>query len=129
MLKRFLHERGEPMTDATMIYRELLAREMRGPADREAAMHRLQARYGLDFWTQWGLRYRPPKRVTADLMSRIRGAYLSMLEQSVRRDVETLKIEAAKGTDDADLQGLAAQAENLLAEIEAAKAAKKGGLK
>ena len=114
MLKNNLHG----MTEAVATYRNLLAREMCGPSDSEQAMHRIQAKYGIDYWTQWGLRYRAPKRVSADLVDRVRQAYLATLEQSVRRDIARLEIEIAKGAPDAAFTDLVAEAQGLLARIQ-----------
>ena len=123
MLKKNLQDH---MTDVTATYRDMLAREMRGPSDSEGAMHRLQSKFGLDYWTQWSLRYRAPKRVAHDVAVLVKQAHTKMLEQSVKRDLGLLEIEMMKGTSDADLEGLMAEAESLLAKIEAAKAAKAG---
>lgn len=116
VLKKSLNEDRERMDAAYEAHRHLLAREMRGPGDTEAAMHRLQAKYGLDYWKQWMARY---KRVASpEFIEQLRQAYLSTLERSVRRDLESLKGEEAKsGGNDADLGNLVAEAEALLAKI------------
>ena len=113
MLKKNL----QPMTDVSATYRDLLAREMRGPADAEGAMHRIQAKYGIDYWLQWGLRFRPLKKITTELVERVRQAYLAALESSVRKDIQRLQIEAAKGNGDAALEDLIHQAQDVLAKI------------
>ena len=102
-------------------YRKLLAREYRGRGDMEAAMYRLQAKYGLDFWAQWQVRHR--NGGTAKFFARARLAWLDALQKSVRRDLELLRIEQAKGADDADLECLVTEAETLLAKIQAKRAA------
>jgi len=112
------------MPDVIRTYKDLLAREMRGPSDSEGAMHRLQTKYGLDYWTQWALRYRSPKRIAHDVVLLVEAAHLRMVEQSVKRDLEYLKTEIAKGADDADVGSLVAQAENLLAQIAKKRAVK-----
>ncbi len=119
MLKKNLQN---AMTDVTAMYRDMLAREMRGPSDCEGAMHRIQAKFGLDYWQQWALRYRSPKRVAVDLVNTIKQAHFKMLEQSVRRDLSLLQIELAKGADDDDLKSLVAEAEAILAKIESKRA-------
>jgi hypothetical protein len=105
------------MSDATDIYRELLAREMRGPSDTESAMHRLQVRYGLDYGWQWSWRFRPPKFTKPEAFNKLRNAYLNMIETSVRRDIARLEIEQAKGASDALDQDLLIEAKNLLERI------------
>jgi hypothetical protein len=114
---------GRMTAAVIMMHRELLRRETRGPGDTEGAMRRLEARYGLDYWTQWGIRYRPPTEIRdRSLIERIRQAYLDALQRSVRRDLEAFKAEEAKGKADADLESLMAESEALLARIAARKA-------
>lgn len=112
------------MTAAVLkMHREMVSREARGPGDTEGAMRRLEARYGLDYWTQWGLRYRPPAEVRdRSLIERVRQAYLDMIARSVRRDLEAFKAEEAKGSTDADLASLMAESEALLKKIAVRKA-------
>lgn len=47
-------------SEAARIGRRLIEIEIRGRGDVEAAMYRLQAETGIDFWTWWAWRYRPP---------------------------------------------------------------------
>jgi hypothetical protein len=116
-------EDGKVTVVALEMLRTMVAREARGPGDVENAMRRLESKYGLDFWTQWGLRYRPPVEIKdRSLIERIRQAYLDMIARSVRRDVEALKLERAKGADDAALTGLISEAETLLEKLEEARA-------
>lgn len=119
-LKNSLSEQ-ERMDAAYDQYRTILAKEMRGPGDMEAAMYRLQAKRGLDYWRQWMLRYK--RSACADFVEQIRQAYLDTLAASVRRDLEALRIEQAKGASDAHLENLVAEAETLLAKIQARKVA------
>lgn len=112
------------MTDASATYRDLVSREMRGPSDGEGAMRRLQTKFGIDYWQGWALRYRPPKKIAGELIARVEMALAVTLEQSVKRDLASLKIINARGQSDADFESLTAQAENLLAEIAALKIAK-----
>lgn len=109
------------MIEVVEIYRDLLAREMRGPSDSEGAMRRLQSKFGLDYAHQWALRYRAPKKIAADLFQSIKQAHISMLEQSVKRDLSLLQIEIAKGVADADTENLVADAKALLVEFQKRK--------
>lgn len=109
------------MDAAYELHRKLLAKEYHGPGDMEAAMYRLQAKYGLDFWAQWLCRYR--RRASDSFGRQVRLAYLDTLERSVRRDLETLRIEQAKGALDDDLADLVAESETLLAKIKAKRVA------
>lgn len=103
------------VADARDHHQALISRLMNGPGDSEGAMHRAERLYGLGFWSQWNLRHK--KRATADFIERVRQAYLSMLETSVRRDIEKLKAEWASGN--ASTGTLIAEAEALLQKIEA----------
>lgn len=112
-------EDGKVTVAVLEMHRAMVARESRGPGDTENAMRRLESKYGIDFWTQWGLRYRPPVEIRdRSLIERIRQAYLDMIAGSVRRDLQALKAEQAKGADDNALTGLIAEAETLLEKLE-----------
>lgn len=120
-LKKPLSEQ-ERMDTAFEQYRAILAKEVRGPGDMEAAMYRLQAKRGLDYWRQWMLRYR--RSACAEFVEQIRQAYLDTLAASVRRDIEALKVEQAKECGaNAGNTDLIAEAEALLAKIQAKKIA------
>lgn len=102
-----------------------LSRLMSGPGDSEGAMHKAERIFGLSYWCQFNLRHK--RRASLPFMAKIHAAYVSVLERSVRRDLEALKTERAKDNDDAELAGLVAQAEALLAEIAARKSKQNGG--
>lgn len=106
--------------DAIRLHREMVDREARACGDIEGAMRRIEATYGLDYWSQYVCRYK--RRITTDFALRLRGAYLDMLERSVRRDLHALKTEQALGATDAELGSLLAEGEALLAKINARKA-------
>lgn len=114
---------GMNITDARSIHQGLLVKLMSGPGDSEGAMRRAETIYGLPYWAQWNLRHK--QRATYDFLGRLHGVYLAVVEKSVRRDLEQLKAEQAKGADDADLASLQAEAEALLARIAAKKASLK----
>lgn len=99
--------------------KELIAARSRGNGDRENAMRRVEQEFGIGFWQQWGLLYRGRSRPDVELYQRIRGAFLSTLEKSVRRDLARLETEAAKSNDDPDLASLQAEARDILAKIKA----------
>lgn len=103
------------VTAARNQHHALITRLMTGPGDSEGAMHRAERQFGLPYWSQHGLRYK--RRATTEFIERVRQAYLSMLEASVRRDLEKLRVEQAKGNNNARIQGLIAEAENLLSRM------------
>lgn len=119
-LKKSLSEQ-KAMDAAYDQYRQILAKEMRGPGDMEGAMWRLQAKRGLDYWKQWMLKYK--RAAGRDFVEQIRQAYLDTLAASVRRDLGALKTERAKGAANADLEGLITEAETLLEKIQAKRVA------
>lgn len=118
-------EIGEPKVEvaqARQLHQRLISRLMQGPGDSEGAMHRAEQKFGLPYWSQWNLKHK--RRATLQFISQLHGAYISTVESSVKRDLEYLKTEKAKGADDADFESLVAQAESLLAEIAKKKVVK-----
>ncbi len=99
----------------------IITKLMTGPGDSEGAMHRADRMFGLPYWQQFRLRYR--RAATPAFVERVRQAYLTLLEQSVRRDLQCLQTEQAKGNTDADIEGLVLEAEDLLARIKSRTAA------
>ena len=93
----------------------VITKLMHGPGDSEGAMHRAERMFGLNYWAQFRLRYR--RLASPDFVERVRQAYLSTLEQSVRRDLESLKRQQTAGNNDASIQSLVVEAEGLLARI------------
>jgi hypothetical protein len=114
--------RDVEIAQARQIHQGLISRLMQGPGDSEGAMHRAEQKFGLSYWGQWNLRHKG--RATLQFISQLHNAYLSTVESSVRRDLEYLKCEQARGENDAALADLVVEAEILLAEISARKAAK-----
>ena len=100
-------------------HQSLITRLMRGPGDSSGAMHRAEAMFGLPYWSQFNLRHK--RRATAQFMQRVRYAYLDMLAQSVRREIEILKAAEARGDADANDRILLDEAESLVAKIAARK--------
>lgn len=109
-----------PMSMAVLasdMVRRMVAREMRGPSDTGPAMQRIEAKYGLPYWTVEHLRKGKAKIVEAEFFQRLRAAYLDHCQRqlvSLKREIE---LEKARGLDaDSDLL---AEAEALLAKLEA----------
>ena len=114
-----LNLRGKTEMDisaARDLHQSLLGRLMTGAGGIDCAMHRAERLYGLPYWAQANLRHK--KRASTAFIERLRQAYLSVLETSVRRDLEKLKAEQAKDNNDAALANLMAEAAALLAKIE-----------
>ena len=100
-------------------HQSLITKLMRGPGDSSGAMHRAEAMFGLHYWSQFNLRHK--RRATMKFMQRVRHAYLDMLAQSIRREVEILKAVEARGNADANDRILLDEAESLVAKIAARK--------
>lgn len=91
MFKKFLM--GRQMSDAAYIERaaswskDLTRMRARGPGDLENAMRGIERDYGIDFWTQWTLRYRPAriKDIGVGIYSRIQAAYVAECERQARK--------------------------------------------
>jgi hypothetical protein len=105
---------------ATEYVRIVVQRESRGPGDLDNAMHRLETRYGLPFWSLWYLRKGKAKTVEASVLSRIRGAYLDMCQRQASNLLHEIEMEAA-ANHDVD-QDLADRLRAIAAEIEAKRA-------
>lgn len=118
------HEVQKVMSSAEIAagyVRRMVEKETRGWGDQEGALSRLEARYGLPFWTMNNLRTGRAKTVEAGLFARIRGAYLAICESQVARLQHEISVEKALNEDD-DLADLEGQARRLVEKIEAAKA-------
>lgn len=108
---------------ATEYVRVMVQRESHGPGDLDNAMRRIEAKYGLPFWSLWHLRKGKAKTVEASLLSRIRAAYLDMCQRQASNLLHEIEVEAAAGDDlDSDI---AEELEALLAKIHAKRAALK----
>lgn len=104
---------------ASEYMRRMIGREMKGPNDLGSAMNRIEQKFGIPFWTQEHLRKGKAKTCDAGLFDRIRSAYLTHCERSLKKLQQEIHVERAKGHDlDADIL---AEVEALLAKVEARK--------
>lgn len=100
----------------------LIENEAAVAGSTDQAMRRIEARYGVGYWALWGLRYKRPKSVTADIFLQIRNAYLASCERQLASVAHNIAMERAKrGDDDLDADILA-EAEALVAKIKAKRA-------
>jgi hypothetical protein len=105
---------------ATEYVRTMVQRESHGPGDLDNAMNRIEARYGLPFWTLWHLRKGRAKGIEASMLARIRAAYLDMCHRQASNLLHEIEVEAATGNDmDTDL---ADRLRAIASEIEAKRA-------
>lgn len=109
--------------EASGFVRRMIARETRGWGDQGPAQQRLEARYGLSFWTLEHLRTGRAKSVEASLFARIRAAYLDICERQVASLQHEIAIEKAINGDDT-LEDLEREAAELVARVAAKKQAR-----
>lgn len=121
---QYLGQKMSTVETASGYVRRMVEREARGWGDQSGALQRLEARYGLSFWTLEHLRTGRAKTVEASLFARIRAAYLDLCQRQVSKLQHEISIEKALNEDDS-LQDLEREAEELAARI----AAKKAGLR
>ena len=100
--------------------RQMIHREARGPGDYENAMVRLEAKYGIGFWTLDHLRKNKAKTCDVSLFARIRAAFADHCGRHAVRLLEEAKAVEAIGPDD-DVAAIRNEIEALVARLAAAK--------
>lgn len=118
----FLHpvERTMTVEAASNYAARLLEQEQRG-SDVDAALYRLEARYGLSPNQVLHLRSGRAKTCDVGLFARLRSAYLDLCERQVTKLQHEIAITKATSDDD-DLENLEAEAVALAEKIRAKKA-------
>ena len=118
MSRDFQYQEREVSTveTASAYVKRMVERETKGWGDQENALTRLEARYGLPFWSMDHLRTGRAESVEAGLFQRIRAAYLDLCERQVAKLQHEIAIEKAIQGDDS-MEDLAREAETLLARI------------
>jgi hypothetical protein len=104
--------------------RRMVEYETRGWGDQSNALSRLEARYGLPFWSLTNLKSGRAKTVEAGLFARIRAAYLDLCSRQVAKLQHEISIEKALSEDDT-LEDLEREARRLASQIAAKKAQRK----
>jgi len=106
--------------------RRMVERESRGWGDQDNALSRLEAKYGIPFWSLQNLRTGRAKTVEAGLFARVRSAYLDLCERQVHQLQHEIAVEKAMhGGADVTLEDLENEAAELARKIAARKAASK----
>ena len=121
------HRVQEVMSSAELAsgyVRRMVEKETRGWGDQDSALTRLEARYGIPFWSLNNIRTGRAKTVEAGLFARIRGAYLDLCERQVAKLQHEIAIEKAL-TEDDTLEDLEREAGRLAARIQAKKEARR----
>jgi hypothetical protein len=100
--------------------RQMIHREARGPGDYENAMTRLEAKYGIGFWTLDHLRKNKAKTCEVSMFARIRAAFADHCGRQAARLLEEAKTAQAVEPND-DVAAIQSEIEALAARLAAAK--------
>ena len=100
--------------------RQMIHCESRGPGDYENAMARLEAKYGLGFWTLDHLRKNKAKTCEVTLYARIRAAFADHCGRQAARLLEEAKTVQAVEPND-DVAAIQNEIEALVARLALAK--------
>jgi hypothetical protein len=112
----------KPMSaaEASFYVRQMIHREAHGPGDHERAMERLEARYGLGFWTLDHLRKKKAKTCDVTLYARIKAAFIDHCgKQAAKLLIEADTAMAVNPND--DVAAIQDEIQTLVARLEAAK--------
>ena len=124
----FKHKLGREVMSSSDVagdyVRRMIEHETRGWGDQHNALSRLEARYGLPFWSLRNLKSGRAKTVEAGIFARIRAAYIDLCERQVTKLQHEISIEKAMNEDDA-LEDLDREAAALAARIAAKKEARR----
>lgn len=112
----------KPMStvEASYFVREMIHREAKGPGDYERAMERLEARYGIGFWTLDHLRKNKAKTCEVSLYARIKLAFIDHCGRQARRLLTEAAVAQAVNPND-DVAAIQNEIEALRARLEAAQ--------
>lgn len=100
--------------------RRMVENETRGWGDTENALSRLEAKYGLSFWTLNNLRTGRAKTVEATLFNRIRAAFADQCGRHAARLLHEAETAMAVNPND-DVAAIETQIRALARRLEAAK--------
>ena len=121
------HEERQVMSSADMatgFVRRMVENETRGWGDTDNALSRLEAKYGLPFWTLQNLRTGRAKTVEATLFNRIKAAFVDQCGRHAARLLHEAEIAKAVNPD-VDVADIEDQIRALARRLEAAKAERK----
>ena len=109
-----------PVETATGYVNRLMRAEVTGWGDQKNAVQRLATRYRLPFWSLENLRTGRSKTVDAGLLTKLRWAYLDLVERQIAKLQHELAVERAMTSNDA-LDRIETEAADLLARLQAAR--------
>jgi hypothetical protein len=105
---------------ATGYVRRMVENETRGWGDQDNALSRLEARYGLPYWSLQNLRMGRAKTVEASLYNRIKAAFVDHCGKQAARLLHEAQM-AKVGNPDVDVADIENQIRALASKLEAAK--------
>ncbi len=110
-----------PMTaaQASIYVREMIHRKAKGPGDHERAMQRLEAKYGVGFWTLDHLRKNKAKTCDVSLFARIKSAFADHCGRQARKLMLEAEMAMAVNPND-DVAAIQREIAALQARLEAA---------
>jgi hypothetical protein len=100
--------------------RRMVENETRGWGDTDNALNRLEAKYGLPFWTLQNLRTGRAKTVEASLFNRIKAAFVDQCGRHAARLLHEAEM-AKAGNPDVDVAAIEDQIRALAARLATAK--------
>lgn len=124
--KHYVQQEKKVMSSAQMAsgyVRRMVENETRGWGDMDNALTRLEAKYGLPFWTLQNLRTGRAKTVEASLFNRIKAAFVDQCGRHAARLLHEAEM-AKVGNPNVDLADIENQIRALAAKLEAAKSNK-----
>jgi hypothetical protein len=113
---------------ASIYVREMIHREARGPGDYENAMRRIEAKYGVGFWTLDHLRKGKAKTCDVGLYAQIKSAFADHCGAHARRLLKKAEIAQIVEPND-DVAAIETEIRALLARLEAATGNSKEAVK
>jgi len=123
--REIVHQERKVMSSAevaTGFVRRMVENETRGWGDTDNALTRLEARYGLPFWSLQNLRTGRAKTVEATLFDRIKAAFVDHCGKHAARLLHDAEMAKEANVDVADIED---QIRALVARLEDAKAHQK----
>jgi hypothetical protein len=112
----------KPMSavEASHFVREMIHREAKGPGDYERAMERLEAKYGIGFWTLDHLRKNKAKTCEVGLYARIKTAFADHCGRQAQRLLRQAELAQAVRPND-DLAAIQREIQALQARLAASQ--------
>lgn len=106
--------------EASFFVRQMIHREAAGPGDAERAMARIEAKYGVGFWTLDHLRKGKAKTCEVGLYARIKAAFIDHCGRQAERLLNEAANAQAVGVNE-DVAAIQREIQALQARLETAK--------